>query len=131
MLSPIPSHLPELPVYQKAMAIFALSQNISSYLREDLAHLSVDGKENKNIYFSGDIVQQSVALAPEIIRAELELYADKKHKHLSALKILTNRLYSNCKRLEKSNSNGRDYILVLRKELKSFKKLQHNWALTL
>lgn len=131
MFSQIPSHLPELPIYQKAIDISHLSHNISIYLRDDLSHLDSDGKENKNIYFSGDIVQQSVSLAPEIIRAELETYSHKKHKHLSTLKTLTNRLYKNCSRLEKSSSNGKDYILVLRKELKSFKKLQRSWALTL
>jgi len=129
MFYKIPPHLPELPVYQKAMDIFLLSQNISNYLRDDLSILNEEGNEDENIYFSGDIVQQSVALAPEIIKAELELYS--KDKHISTLKKLTKRLHKNCIRLEKSNSNGRDYIPVLRKELKSFKKLQRIWALTL
>ena len=131
MFYKIPPHLPELPVYQKAMDIFLLSQNISNYLRDDLSILNEEGEEDKNIYFSGDIVQQSVSLAPEIIRAELELYSKNKHKHLSTLKKLTNRLQRNCIRLEKTSSNGRDYIPILKKELKSFKKLQRIWALSL
>ena len=48
-----------------------------------------DGSENKHIYFSGDIVQQSVSLAPEIVNAELERYSDKKHKHIASVKRLT------------------------------------------
>ncbi len=126
-----PSNLSELPIYKKAIEIFALSQNISMYLRHDLSSLKSDGTEDANIYFSGDIVQQSVSLAPEIVKAELERFSDKKHKHIASLKQLTNKLYKNSYRLERSNSNGKDFLPMLRRELKKFKKMQHSWMLTL
>lgn len=113
------------------MDIFMLSRSISTYLNDDLCILEIDGRENNDIYFSGDIVQQSSSLAPEIINAELERNTDKKYKHLQSLDSLTNRLYKNCKRLEKTKSNGKDYLPILKKELKKFRKLQHNWMLTL
>lgn len=131
MLSNTPSNLSELPVYKKAMEIFALSQNISSYLVHDLSTLSEDGSEDNNIYFSGDIVQQSVSLAPEILNVELERHSDRKHKHVATLKRLTNMLYKNSYRLERSNSNGKDFLPILRNELKKFKQLQRSWLLTL
>jgi hypothetical protein len=131
MLGHIPSHLSELPIYKQAMQIFILSRSISTYLNQDLAILNENGVEDADIYFSGDIVQQSVSLAPEIINAELERAPDKKHKHVASVRQLTNRLYKNCKRLERSNSNGKDYIPILRKELKTFRKLQNSWMLTL
>ena len=131
MLGHIPSHLSELPIYKQAMQIFILSRSISTYLNQDLAILKENGVEDADIYFSGDIVQQSVSLAPEIINAELERASDKKHKHVASVRQLTNRLYKNCKRLERSNSNGKDYIPILRKELKTFRKLQASWMLTL
>lgn len=127
----IPSHLSELPIYQKAMDIIILSRSISTYLNQDLSYLKPDGSEDSNIYFSGDIVQQSVSLAPEIVSAELERYSDKKHKHIASLERLTNLLYKNCKRLERSNSNGKDYLPILRSELRKFRRLQHTWMLTL
>ena len=124
-------NLSELPIYQKAIEIFALSQNISTYLSYDLSDLKEDGSENPHIYFSGDIVQQSISLAPEIINAELERYSDRKHEHIASLKRLTNKLYKNSYRLERSNSNGKDFLPILRSELKKFKKLQRTWMLTL
>jgi len=126
-----PVNLSELPIYQKAIEIFALSQSISSYLNEDLSALREDGSEDTNIYFSGDIVQQSVSLAPEIENAERERYSERKYRHVASLRRLTNMLYKNSYRLEKSNSNGKEFLTVLRCELKKFKKLQHNWMLTL
>jgi len=127
----IPSHLSELPIYKKAIEIIILSRSISTYLNQDLSYLRPDGTEDTDIYFSGDIVQQSSSLAPEILNAELERYSDKKHKHIASLERLTNRLYNNCKRLERCNSNGKDYLPILRSELLKFKKLQHTWMLTL
>ncbi|SDH78546.1 hypothetical protein [Winogradskyella thalassocola] len=127
----LPSHLSDLPIYQKAMDIIVLSRSISTYLNQDLAYLNADGTEDNHIYFSGDIVQQSTNLAPQIISVERESCSDKKSKHLESLDRLTTRLYSNCRRLEKSNSNGRDYLPILRGELKKFRKLQRTWMLTL
>ncbi len=131
MLHNTPPNLSDLPVYQKALEIFALSQNISTYLNHDLSDLKSDGSEDSNIYFSGDIVQQSVSLVPEILNAEMERSSEKKHKHLASLRKLTNKLYKNSYRLEKSNSNGKDFLPILRSELKKFKKLQSTWMLTL
>ncbi|MEL0645525.1 hypothetical protein V6251_14115 [Olleya sp. Ti.3.14] len=131
MSAPIPSHLSELPIYKQAMQIFVLSRSISSYLNQDLAYLYDDGKEDTNIYVSGDIVQQSVSLAPEIINAELEHCRDKKHRHIASVNRLTNRLYKNCSRLESCNSNGKDYLPILKREIRKFRKLQTTWMLTL
>jgi hypothetical protein len=131
MLSNTPSNLSELPIYKKAIEIFALSQNISSYISHDLSDLKEDGSEDPHVYFSGDIVQQSISLAPEILNAELQRYSERKHKHIASLKRLTNMLYKNSYRLEHSNSNGKDFLPVLRSELRKFKKLQRTWMLTL
>lgn len=127
----LPANLLNSPIYQKAIDISTLSYSISAYLNQDLSHLKADGKEDENIYFSGDIIQQSVSLAPEILKAEQEVFSDKKYKHASLVKQLTNKLYRNCKRLEHCNSNGKDYLPILRSELRKFKKLQQTWFLTL
>ncbi len=131
MLPNIPSGLPQSPLYQKAIDIFALSRSISHYFVEDLNYLENDGKEDPHIYFTGDIVQQSISLAPEILKAESQPFAEDKQRHAASVTRLTNLLYSNCERLERTHSNGRDFLPVLRKELKKFRKLQRNWMLTL
>ncbi|MBR9914281.1 MAG: hypothetical protein GYB32_05540 [Algicola sp.] len=127
----IPSHLSELPIYQKAIDILVLSRSISTYINQDLSYLRADGTEDADIYFSGDIIQQSESLVPEIEKAQAERFSDRKHKHLASLERLTHRLHLNCKRLQHCNSNGRDYLPILQKELKKFKRLQRHWMLTL
>ncbi|MFD2550271.1 hypothetical protein ACFSQP_00455 [Bizionia sediminis] len=131
MKTPIASSLFQSPIYQKAIDIMSLSHSISNYLHQDLAHLQADGSENAYIYFSGDIIQQSVSLAPEIAKAEEARFSDKKYKHIATVKRLTRLLNKTIKRLEQCNSNGKDYLPLLRSELKKFKQLQHTWTLTL
>ncbi len=113
------------------MEIFALSRNISNYLVEDLNKLQENGSEDPNIYFSGDIVQQSVSLAPEILKAEQQTFSEEKYKYAASVSRLTNSLYKNCERLEHANSNGKEFIQLLRNEIKKFRKLQRHWMLTL
>ena len=116
---------------QKAQHIGRLSKAISAYLMNDLVSLGANGSENPNIYFSGDIVQQSICLSEEIIKAERTLVPYKKYMHACTLRWLTYRLMQNCKRLEQCNSNGKNFIQILKIELKKFKRLHKYWMLTL
>lgn len=118
-------------IYNKALEIFSLSRSISNYLTQDLVHLQRNGTEDPNIYFTGDIVQQSVSLGPEILKAESQPFSAEKHRYAASVMRLSNLLYKNCERLERVNSNGKDFLPLLRKELKKFRKLQHTWRLTL
>ncbi len=131
MNTQINNSIPLSPIHKKALEIFTLSSHISKYLIQDLAALQTNGREDPNIYFTGDIVQQSISLAPEIVKAESKTFSEEKHKHILSLSHLTNVLYKNCERLEKTNSNGKEFLPILRNELKKFKKLQHIWMLTL
>ncbi len=131
MIPSIPNNFPQSAMYKKAVDIFALSRNISSYLVHDLAPITHNGKEDPNIYFTGDIVQQSVSLGPEILKAESQSFAEEKHKYAASVTRLTNSLYKNCERLELVNSNGKEFLPILRSELKKFRRLQRTWMLTL
>ncbi|MFD2565288.1 hypothetical protein ACFSR1_21605 [Aquimarina rubra] len=96
-----------------------------------MAPLEKNGSENPYIYFTGDIIKDSDSLVPEIIKAENQPFQNDRLKHAISLEYLTNKLYRNCQRLEYSESNGRDFIKLLRKEIKKFKRLQRNWIMTL
>ena len=122
---------PDTPIYKKAQDIFMLSRNISTYLVDDLATIDKQGMEDTNVYFSGDIVQQSVCLAPEILKAESASFFEDKQKRAATISRLTHLLNINCDRLEQANSNGKEFVHLLRQEVKKFKSLQRIWMLTL
>jgi len=131
MVSNHNTHLPYNSLYKKAQDIIKISRRISNYLSHDLSNLNDVGQEDNAIYFTGDIIQQSSSLTPEIINAQNEVFSEAKEKHVASLNRLTSLLNKNCDRLEKVNSNGKDFLPILRKELNKFRKLQHTWMLTL
>ena len=131
MNSMLDASLSDHPIYRKALDISKISRRISSCLSQDMSDIDANGMENDLIYFSGDIVHQSYSLGSEIIKAEAHKHSEKKYKHIESLDRLTIRLINSCKRLEYANSNSRDFLPILRSEVKKFRKLQHHWMLTL
>lgn len=119
------------PIYTKAQDIFTLSRSIASYLIDDISAMTDHDMEDPAFYYSGDIVQQSVSLAPEILKAEQQTFQEDRYKSVASLNKLTASLYKNCERLEKTKTNGKDFLPLLMKEIKKFRRLQRNWMLTL
>lgn len=118
-------------LYLKAQEIRNISRRISDYLIPDLSGLNEKGLEDKNVYFTGDIIRHSNSLIFNISKAESEYFQDNRKKYISSVNRLTDMLYKACEKLEKSNSNGREFLKILRRELIKFRKLQAYWKLGL
>ena len=91
------------PIHRKALDIFTLSSQISRYILPDLAKLQSNGFEDPNIYFTGDIIQQSNSLVPEIVEAERKSFSEERQEHLLSISRLTSVIDKNCERLESIN----------------------------
>jgi len=119
------------PLYDKALDILTLSRHMSYLYTEDLIGTEHHGPEDKEIYFTGDIIQQSYSLVPEILRAENQPYAEDKRRYAKRVKLLTKKLFYTCDRLENSPVQSKEFLPLFRKELRQFRKLQRTWALML
>ena len=118
-------------LYFKAQEIMQISRRISEYLAPDLSTLNERGTEDRNIYFTGDIIRHSHSLVTNIDKAETEFFQENRMHHIASVSRLTERLYKTCERMENIDSNGRDFLKLLRIELQKFRKLQRIWKLTL
>ncbi|HBB48099.1 MAG TPA: hypothetical protein DCZ44_00520 [Flavobacteriaceae bacterium] len=124
-------HLNYPPLYDKALEILTMSRHMSYLFCEDLIGPETHGPEDDKIYFTGDIVQQSYNLAPEILRAEEQAYSEDKRRYAKRLKVLTKSLFYTCDRLENSPIKSKEFLPLFRKELRHFRKLQRTWAMML
>ncbi|KRO66745.1 MAG: hypothetical protein ABR84_04710 [Cryomorphaceae bacterium BACL21 MAG-121220-bin10] len=131
MKTNIPNSLRYPPIYLKAMEILQLSRHAAYTFVDDLCGLQSDGKEHPGIYFTGDMVQQSVSLGPEILKAEGQTFSEDKRHYAHRVRRLTKLLVATCERIEHSPVQSKDFLQMLKKELKLFKKLQRTWLLTL
>ena len=118
-------------LYFKAQEIMQISRRISDYIVPDMAVLNENGTEDKRIYFTGDIIRNSHSLILNINKAETEFFQDSRMQYVASVSRLTDRLYKSCERLEYVSSNGRDFLIILRKEIQKFRKLQRVWRLSL
>lgn len=125
------SENPRQALYIKARDIMHISRHISDYIVPDLAGLNENGHEDHTVYFTGDLVRHSNSLIPNIIKAENEFFQEARTQYITAIGNLTDRLSRNCEKLEVSNSNGREFVRILRKEIQKFRKIQRVWKLTL
>ncbi len=119
------------PLYYKSLEILHLARHISNYLTDDLSPLKSNGEENQQVYLTGDIVQQSFSIGPHILKAEKHAFQDEKHRHVTSALLLSNKLYRSCKKLENVNSNGKEYLPIILKEIKRFRKSLHQWLVVL
>ena len=114
-------------IYFKAKEIEYLSDSISRSFMYDYEHLDRNGKEHPDIYFLGDLIRDSNFLSLEVL--SMHYYSQKEDQIKFALKarLCSSRLFRKCKRLEKNSKSGKDYIYLLKKELKRFNRLQEKW----
>ena len=114
----------------KALEIKNISKIISDYVVDELS-ASTDNSKSTTLYYSGDIVQQSIIIYEEIIKAEKSIFFEKKYFHACTIEWLISRLLITCRRIESSCSKSKDFVTILKKEVKKFKLLQNYWMLTL
>lgn len=119
------------PIYEKALEILSLSRSISNYLNYDMAPLCKEGREHPFIYLTGDIILHSNLLGDSVLEAENEILSENRDKHLTAIEKWTYRLHKNCERLEQHSVNGKEFIHLLKYEVRRFRVLQRKWMLTL
>ncbi|APU69038.1 MULTISPECIES: hypothetical protein [Christiangramia] len=118
-------------IYRKAEEIRKISRRISDYLMPEMASLNESGLEDKYIYQTGDIIRYSNSLVAHISKAETEALQDSRMRYAALVSRITDRIYLYSESLEKVNSNGKDFLKMLQKELRKFQRLQASWRLGL
>jgi DNA-binding XRE family transcriptional regulator len=115
--------LKQLVIYQKSLDIFKLSRRIASYITYDKDMLSMYKSNNKADRYADSLVMDALGLVPRIVETENQVNPSLKLKYAKSLRLSIDRLYSNSIKLEKTKVQGKEFIMLLRKELKNFKKL--------
>ncbi|MCX2678460.1 hypothetical protein OOZ15_00765 [Galbibacter sp. EGI 63066] len=119
------------PIYRKAIHIFKLSRQISNYLRGDKSILELNRSSFVADQFSDKLIMASLGLAPKIAIAESTADPAVKMQSVSSLEKTTAALLHYCEKLELNHEHGKEFLELLRKEVKKFGQLQSRWAIHL
>ncbi|MCK5400757.1 MAG: hypothetical protein KAJ28_03910 [Flavobacteriaceae bacterium] len=129
MLKPHPkSNLNQLVIYQKSMDIFKLTRHIASFISQDKDILSMHKSIRKVDHYASNLVMDALGLVPKIAETENQKNPILKLKYAKSLSYFIDRLYNNSLKLEKTKTQGKEFLKLFRKELKQLRKLHKQYV---
>jgi len=113
----------QLVIYKKSIDIFKLSRHVASYVTDDKDMFSMyrSGKISDN--YADNLVMNAFRLVPKIVEVETQNSKRLKLKLAKSLRFFIERIYHDCMKLESSKIQGKDFVQLLRKELKNLRKI--------
>jgi len=120
-----------LPVYRKALDLCFISREIVSYVTNNKDLLSLY-KSNRHRDIIADSLLTDVILIPQKIElAERSESLTIRTSTIQHINIMTKNILSYCKGLEKDGLQEKEYLNLLREEIKIFKKSYKIWKRSL
>lgn len=113
----------ELRIYTKSVEIFKLSRGVATYITDDKDVISMYRSGSKSDNYADNLVMNAFRLVPKIVETESKEIPVEKLKYAKSLRYFIDRLYQDCLNLERSKIKGKDFVKMLRKELKSLRKI--------
>lgn len=115
------------PIYKKALDIFKLSRHVATYITDDKDIISMYRSGNKSDIYADNLVMNAFRLVPKIVEAETEVSPQKKLNYAKSLHYFIDKIYNDCVKLENVVSHGKDFLKMLRVELKSMRKIHSRY----
>lgn len=109
--------------YQKSLAVFELARRVASYITDDKDMISMYRSGSRTDNYADNLVMNAFRLVPKIAEVEVEENPTEKIKYAKSLRYFIDRIYNDCITLEKTITNGSDFVRILRTELKHLRKM--------
>ncbi|SNR70546.1 hypothetical protein SAMN06265371_10974 [Lutibacter agarilyticus] len=110
-------------IYQKSIDIFKLSRSVASYVTDDKDVISMYNSGERVDNYADNLIMNALKLVPKVVETETQESPSKKLRYAKSLRFFIDRLYQDCLHLEGSRIHGKDFVRMLRKELKSLRKI--------
>lgn len=131
MYNPEEQDLNQLVIYQKSLYIFKLTRHIAAYISNDKSVMAMYLSMNKVDKYADNLVMNAFGLVPKIVETECEENPGLKLKYAVSIRYFIDCLYQNCLQLERSKIQGKDFVKLLRKELKKLRQIHKNYVKSL
>ncbi len=128
MINPNKHNLNQLVIYKKSIDIFKLYRRIASYITDDKDLISMYRSGSKSDNYADNLVINAFRLVPKIVETESQENSSLKLKYAKSLRYYIDLIYKNCLQLENTKIQGKDFVKMLRNELKSFRKIHQRYV---
>ena len=116
-----------LPVYNKALEIFKVSRAIACSISDNKNIMEMGFSTNFNHQFAGEIVSDSLLLAPELAVVHNTSNPLLRLKKAKNIRKAANRILLQCKKLEFNGVKEKEFLALLKSEILQFDYLFSEW----
>lgn len=124
-------NLGSVPVYMKALELREISRALASYVsfNKDLLKLYQSNSLRDNI--ADSLITDTVLIPEQIAQAERSDSYAERIRSASFVNVMIRNINSYCLGLEKDGVREKEYLNLLRDEIKSFRKSFKKWRRSL
>ena len=128
MFNPSEQNINQLVIYKKSIDVFKLSRHVASYVTDDQDVFSMYRSGKKSDNYADNLVLNAFRLVPKIVETETEDNPKVKLKYAKSLRYFIDRIYHDCIKLESTIIQGKDFVIMLRNELKNLRKIHAHYV---
>lgn len=130
LLFNIMSHknLRTVPVYRKALELCAMSREIASYVTFNKDLLKLYKSNSLRDIIADSLLTDAILIPQKIAQTESSLSHDEKLRNVSYINIMIKNINSYCTGLERDGVKEKEYLNLLRQEIKSFRRSFKKWT---
>lgn len=122
-----PSEFTDLAVYKKALEIFKVTRAIAYNIGNSRSILEMGYSSNHNQRVAGELVTHSLQLAPALAAVQNSQDLQLRLKRAEKLRRSVRKILVKCKKMEFSGEREREFLLLLRNDIKHFDLLFTEW----
>ncbi|MEX0273640.1 MAG: hypothetical protein AB3N16_04605, partial [Flavobacteriaceae bacterium] len=120
-------NLRTLPVYRKALDLCYMSREIASYVTLNRDLLKLYSSNSLRDHIADSLLTDSILISKQIALAEgSKSYADR-YRSVRYINIILKNINSYCTGLERDGVKEKEYLNLLRTEIKSFRTAFKEW----
>ncbi len=120
-------NLRTVPVYRKALALCLMSREIASYVTYNKDLLYLYRSQSHRDLMADALLTDAILIPQQIARAEKSECVVVRMKSASFINVMTRNILSYLNGLEKDGVKEKEYLNLLRKEIRSFRKTFKKW----
>lgn len=117
----------KLPVYRQAVALRTMSREIASYVTHNKDLLTLGHSNSLRDHIADSLLTDAILIPQHIARAENSSSLAIRQRSVHFINVMTRNLYAYCKGLEKDGVREREYLDLLRKEVRRFRQSFKKW----
>lgn len=120
-----------LPVYRKALELCQMSREIASYVSFNKDLLKLYKSNSLRDIIADSLLTDTILIPQKIAQAESSSSLSERMKSATYINIMIRNINSYCTGLERDGVREKEYLNLLREEIRSFRRSFKEWRKSL